>query len=536
MIKLMIVDDEAGIRKGLLHYVDWSTWDIDLIAEAADGDEGYSKAIQNQPDILLCDIRMPGRTGLQLAKDLAEVLPSLRVILLTGYNDTDYLQEAVKIGVKDYLLKPAGAEKIIESVLKVKKEILAERSLHQENISKDALLNEGIPILQMHFMNDVVRGRISSNEAILNKARRLKIPLMHPFLQLGLLRTGESDATQLRSEKEQAMEHWQLARTINMVMEKFDGCFFVEMEPDIYLLGVGSDSAISVKKTFSSLAENLCSALDKKNYPYLAIGIGSVVTDLKSLPISYENARAALNRWAWETETRIFTSPAQPDLTHLQEARRLKKAAAYAITQEKFQEGIEYFDAMFEEYKTARADIEEVRESCSQILGLALHSSLELTETEMNEGVNTDISQLDAFIDANKMRDWVKDHLSCLCQGEPQQLSPLVCKAQAYIRKHYAEDITLQNLAPELFVSPNYLGRIFREQTGYKLCDWLNKYRVEIAKSLLMNDPELKTYEVANKVGFSSYKYFSVCFLKYAGCSAREYRSQGKRKQVSSGN
>jgi two-component system, response regulator YesN len=530
MIKLLIVDDEAGIRKGLLHYVDWSTWDIDVVAEAGDGDEAYSKAIQTQPHVLLSDIRMPGRNGLQLAKDLAEVLPSLRVILLTGYNDTAYLQEALKIGVKDYLLKPAGAEKIIEAVLKVKKEILAEHSLHQENISKDAILNEGIPILQMHFMNDVVRGRLTNKEAILNKARRLEVPLFSPYLQLGLLRTGEADAAQFRSEKERAMDTWQLTRTMNMVMEKYEGSFFVEMEPELYLLVLGSESAAKLKSSFQLLADDLSSTLATKTYPYLAIGIGSVVTDLKDLPGSYENARNALKQWAWETETRVFTSPAPQVLVPLQEARRLKKAAAYAITQERFREGIEYFEAMFDEYRTARADIEEVKESCRHLLGLAAHYSQGSSPVE-NEDIKTDVSHLEVLIDANKIRTWMQDRLWRLCQGEPRCISPLVNKAQAYIRKNYGEDITLQNLASELFVSPNYLGRLFREQTGYKLCDWLNKYRIDTAKGLL-DDPEWKIYEVANKVGFSSYKYFSACFLKYAGCSARDYRERHKQKQA----
>ncbi len=338
MIRLMVVDDEAGIRKGLLHYVDWSTWDIDLVAEAGDGDEAYARAIQTRPDVLLSDIRMPGRTGLQLAQDLAQVLPSLRVILLTGYSDTEYLQAALKIGVKDYLLKPAGAEKIIEAVLKVKKEILAERSLRQESISKDALLNEGIPILQMHFMNDVVQGRLANDEAILNKARRLKIPLEYPCLQLGMLRTGESDANQFRSENEQAMDSWQLSQTLNLVLEKYAGSFFVEVEPELYLLLFGSDTAASLKRSFQRLAEELSSTLGEKTYPNLAIGIGSVVTNLKDLPLSYEHARSALSQWAWETETRIFTNPVSPNATHLQSARRWKKEAAQAITREKSQE------------------------------------------------------------------------------------------------------------------------------------------------------------------------------------------------------
>jgi YesN/AraC family two-component response regulator len=530
MIKLMIADDEAGIRKGLMHYIDWSTWDIDLVAEAGDGDEAYTKAIQSQPDILLSDIRMPGRSGLELAKDLAEVLPSLRVILLTGHNDTAYLQEALKIGIKDYLLKPAGAEKIIESVLSVKKEILTERSMHQENISKDAIINEGIPILQMHLIDDLVKGRIKNNEAILNKAKRLKIPLKFPYLQIGLLRIGEAETTQFRSDKEHSMDIWHLLRTLNTVMEKFDGSFFVEMEPELYLWILGSATDVNLKKTFRHLAEALSSNLDAVTYPHTAIGIGSVVADLKKIPESYEQARIALSRSAWDTETRIFTGPAITDPNHLQEARRLKKVAAQAINQEKYAEAIEFFEAMYDAYSNARADIDEVKVSCRRLLVLAAHNCRNSPQAEIDEDLDADIAHLEAFTDANRIRSWMKDRLTSLWHGGPCQTSPLVSKAQAYIRKHYAEEITLQNLALELFASPNYLGRIFREQTGYKLSDWLNKYRIEMAKSLL-DDPELKIYEVSDKVGFSSYKYFSVCFLKYAGVSARDYRNRNMQKQ-----
>jgi YesN/AraC family two-component response regulator len=531
MIKLMIADDESGIRKGLMHYIDWSTWDIDLVAEAGDGDEAYAKAIQTQPDILLSDIRMPGRTGLQLAKDLAEVLPTLRVILLTGYNDTAYLQTALKLGIKDYLLKPAGADKIIESVLNVKKEILAERNSHQESVNKDAIINEGIPILQMHFMDDLVKGRLNTNEAILNKAKRLKIPLRFPFLQVGLLRIGESDIFQFHSDKEQSMDTWHLLRTLNTVMEKYEGSFFVELEPELYLWLLGSSSDTNLKKTFRLLSEELSSTLDVKTYPFTAIGIGSVVADLQSLPESYEHARNALARSAWDTKTRVFTRPATPDLNHLEEARRLKKVATQSITQEKFPEAIDFFKAMFDEYRIAQADIEEVKVSCRRLLILATHYCRNIPQTEIDEELLTDIAHLEAFTDANKIYTWMEERLSCLWHGEPTQISPLVSKAQAHIRKHYAEEITIQNLALELFASPNYLGRIFREQTGYKLSDWLNKYRIETAKSLLDNHPEWKIYEVSEKVGFSSYKYFSVCFLKYAGLSARDYRNRPAPKQ-----
>ena len=100
MIKLMIVDDEASIRRGLKHYIDWNAWDIELAAEASDGAEAFRRAVEVQPDILISDIRMPGRDGLELCRMLREALPSIRIILLTGYDSTEYLRAALQSWVR----------------------------------------------------------------------------------------------------------------------------------------------------------------------------------------------------------------------------------------------------------------------------------------------------------------------------------------------------------------------------------------------------------------------------------------------------
>ncbi len=525
MIKLMIVDDEAGIRKGLRHYVDWSTWDIQLVAEAENGDDAFQKAIQTQPDILLSDIRMPGRDGIQLARELKEVLPSLRIIFLTGYNETQYLQDALKIGVKDYLLKPAGVENIVESVLKVKKECLSERNRYLESMSKDALLNEGIPILQMHFLGDVIHGRITNEEAALGKAWRLKIPMDQPCLQLALLRTGEADANQYRSSKEHAMDFWQKTQSMNLALENSPGGFFTELEPDLFLLLMGADTPAHTNTAMLGFCSKLSDALSPKLYPYLAIGVGSVAQGIRELPASYRDARRALGLWAWNTDTRIFPGPRPKDEPHLEAAHKWEHAAAHAFSQELWSEGSRYFEDMFREYACALADFDEVKHSCRRLLTIVRH----LVHRDSPAQLEDDTAHLDVLLSGEELRTWMQEQLV-----EPQQQeghaagSPLVRKAQEYIRDHYSEDITLQSIAREIFVTPNYLGRIFREQTGYKLGDWLNKYRINQAK-LLLDDPELKTYEIATRVGFSSYKYFSVCFLKYAGCSARDYRNKNDR-------
>ena len=89
--------------------------------------------------------------------------------------------------------------------------------------------------------------------------------------------------------------------------------------------------------------------------------------------------------------------------------------------------------------------------------------------------------------------------------------------------RHYHEAVSLTAVAGEVHVTPNYFSRVFREETGENFIEWLNKYRIEKAKEY-MADIGMKTYEIAEKVGFKDYKSFSYNFKKYTGCSTTDYR------------
>lgn len=180
---------------------------------------------------------------------------------------------------------------------------------------------------------------------------------------------------------------------------------------------------------------------------------------------------------------------------------------------------------LFRTCREAGADFTGVRRSCGQLVTLCRRMR------EQPEGLESDLYRIEDFSYADELEEWVVGCLHALLAGgggAAPSHSALVSKALTYLEGHYQEEITLQSLAKRLFISPNYLGRTFRQETGCKLSDWLNRYRVERAKERL-RDPAARTAEVAAEVGFSSYKYFSVCFAKYAGCNLRDYRSEHSR-------
>ncbi len=135
MTKVVLVDDESIVRKGISLSVDWERYGVVIAGEAPNGEEALTKCLECRPDIVITDIRMPQMDGLELAGRLSEVLPKTKVIILSGYEDFAYAKRAIVLGVSEYLLKPVNEDELVTAVEKLQNEIEEERSKKTQSIS-----------------------------------------------------------------------------------------------------------------------------------------------------------------------------------------------------------------------------------------------------------------------------------------------------------------------------------------------------------------------------------------------------------------
>lgn len=125
MLKLIIADDERVIRETISRLIDWESLGIVLTGLCSNGLEAYDMIIDESPDIVMTDIKMPGMGGLDLIKKINEANPDTRFIILSGYGEFEYAKEAMKYGVKHYILKPCNEKQITESILEASKDCYA---------------------------------------------------------------------------------------------------------------------------------------------------------------------------------------------------------------------------------------------------------------------------------------------------------------------------------------------------------------------------------------------------------------------------
>ena len=163
MFKVLIIDDEPIIRKGLKNIINWKNYECEVCGEAVDGHEGSELIQKYLPDIIITDIKMPEIDGLSMIREIKSKVPDSKIIILTGYRDFDYVHEALKLGAFDFLLKPSKIEELTAVIAKAVKELKFQRDKVEELEKLNVLFKENIPVLREKLLYDLVY-EINTNE------------------------------------------------------------------------------------------------------------------------------------------------------------------------------------------------------------------------------------------------------------------------------------------------------------------------------------------------------------------------------------
>jgi two-component system response regulator YesN len=177
MLKMIIADDEFIVRDGLSSIIPWNEYGIEVIAEAADGQEAYELCMQLKPDILFTDIRMPLMDGLEVAMKLKETESDIRIIIISGVQDFNYAKIALNINAEGYILKPVKLDELKDVVKKVAGSILEERGKAVELQNLKDQLYENMPAVREKFLRNLISGLYQEEQFIQSKLDYFNIPL-----------------------------------------------------------------------------------------------------------------------------------------------------------------------------------------------------------------------------------------------------------------------------------------------------------------------------------------------------------------------
>ena len=156
MYRVVLIDDERLILEGLTKVVRWQDWDCEVVGSAGDARSGAELIRSLQPQILFTDIRMPGQDGLTMLAGLRSEFPDLQVTVLTGYRDFSYAQEAIRLGVTRFLLKPSKMDEINEALQTMTERLKKERPDTEEESAENSragsfLVKQAVAYMETHY-------------------------------------------------------------------------------------------------------------------------------------------------------------------------------------------------------------------------------------------------------------------------------------------------------------------------------------------------------------------------------------------------
>jgi len=534
MFKVIIIDDEPIIRKGLKNIINWKQFDCTVCAEASDGEEGKRLIEIHRPDILITDIRMPEMDGLNMIRDVKSHIPNCKIIILTGYRDFDYVQEAIKLGAFDFVLKPSKIEELASVIRRATGELKNQRSRAEEMDKLRRLFEQNIPVLKEKFLYDVLYEINPNSDDIMSRANLLGIEI-----ERFILLTAEIDNDEDKLHNRGNMHLYQFG-VINIFEEVFHDSYKMTS------VSLNDNSAAFIvqlsdsENNYNEAINNKCAYIQNMVTNCFGFTISVAVSSdgrgIMQLPEKLRECREALEyKFYLGSNAIIFHSDLNGffkygDYSLLEKYRQMLiegiKTGNESIVNKRLEDifesvkSLENIDAQYLKtfYLSIITYINNIRLSIAQADNGKKPESINLP------GLQDIIAKSGKIDELNYLLKEVSLSIAAKINNyNNKNIKMVLRKAMDYINEHYTEQITLNDVAEKIFVSSCYISRMFKKELGKNFVDYLNGLRMERAKELL-KDPKYKTYEIAELVGIPDAHYFSRLFKKYEGLTPTEYK------------
>lgn len=505
---LLIVDDEAPIRKGLSRFINWDAIDCTIEDTACDGREAMDKLRELPIDIVITDIRMPEADGLELARHISEHYPDIKVIILTGYADFTYAQTAIQYNVSDFLLKPVSKEQVVTAVQNAQKKIIAGKQSSQSGYA------------DLSFLKDQLLQELTDrpqDQALLIRADEYQIDLSHYCLAAFQMLPPAGDIPALKELISGQMEGGCCYRYNNLILAIF---------PVLDHTGEVPAAILSCCQELVQIARSMMGI-------ELSVGISSIHHGSGSYGGAVSESIHALTQNFYSPSGIACHDDSYPaessySLT-AQEALALNELET-AILGRDFPAATAVINSVFIRMKQGFAKSADAKNMCLMIYYTGLRALAKRGKTPPEDSIPDRISH---STDIFGLEGIIREFLTVLQKelDEDGLLSKIVRQAISYIDSHLPDTLSLDVIASAIPANPSYLSRTFKKETGQALTEYINLARINKAKELLSTGG-LLTYEVAEQAGFHDPAYFSAIFKKYTGVSPKEYRT-GQRNPES---
>lgn len=471
MHRVLIVDDVSWIVESLKASIYWKGRQCEVIGQVYNGEEAYEKILALKPDIVFTDIRMPGMSGLELIKKTKEIYPKIQFIIISGYAEFAYAQEALNYGAVGYCLKPFD-ETVIIGLLEKAKQVLKEHKKLKELILMDLLENDA-----------------AGNTKVIYEI----------FEQLGLV--------------------WEYGKSI-FVLLALGNCELEFPTSIRYIklkIGVNKNAYLFDYSWYFAIRDQLVSQCVGEK---VSIGLGGEVKDVSGILAMIEAANIAAYQFFITEKNGVYEDTAtnrdgmNDILSRIGEAIRNKDILSleklFVAAGDAFLHGLYNISHAFRFYNMVISFLYEFPDG-------SVYNYDQLVCT---------------FKNVQNMVSYLKKLVSDQISVKPQHIADYAGNEAfksilIYVNEHFYKELSIHSLSQKYFINPSYISHLFKKVTGETFTEYLSKLRISQACDMLKHS-DLPVGEIGEKVGFNDYFYFTRIFKKVMGKTPTQHREEVK--------
>ncbi|MEJ8735239.1 MULTISPECIES: response regulator [Mediterraneibacter] len=529
MYRVLLADDEVLIREAISENMDWEGAGFSLCAVCENGREAIEAIQEKQPDLVLTDICMPYADGLDVAKYVQENCPQCKVAIISGYDNFEYAKKAIQYQVGAYILKPVTARELTDVLLKLHAELEKEHEEREKQKKIREAFEQNKEYFKERFLSQLIREK-SVHQDIEGRMRFYGIYLEGECFSVVQIRY-------IHQEDPSDILLFALYNVVEELVREETCCEVFQDIGNITTLIFCGESAYQVEEEIQRIADVIRSHVEKFFHESVMMIAGVCVWDRADLRQSYENAkRAAEYEFLFEGNELVFgkefvnrdtQAVIDTSVFARQMVSQMKRNDRAGVHKE-----VERF---FHEMR--RLYIQKARTGM-YVQNLMTRLSLFADETGIDEKtvLQWEKPLFEEIVNqgrAEQMEELLLRFCLSIMEAASKEREDLgKCmaeKALEYIDQNYQDSsLSLNSVSKALAISTSYFSALFKTQTGETFIEALTKIRMEKAKELLCTT-QLKSYEIAEKVGYSDAHYFGSIFKKNEGMTPKEYAKRNKR-------
>ncbi|GAA0394086.1 response regulator transcription factor [Paenibacillus motobuensis] len=523
MYRVMLIDDDVPMLKVLQQMIDWEANNLQIVGTTYSSVKAMHMFEEVQPDIVITDIGLPQKNGIELADSFTSIKPDVRVIFLTCHEDFNYAQQAIKLKADDYLIKDQLTAEQLQKSLEKSVTILKSRS----GLIRWKTSNYNSQLFRQDLLKRVIDR--APSEMTMAYASQIGVSWNYPWFMLGIVNVQFANFDKRYKQSEYQLILYAIYNIALELSESFEGVTPILEKDNIAILyNFRMNLAQNATLHFSNFLQQLRSKC--VNYLKIQPSIVSVTDrmELDSVGPAYQQILQGKLEF-YETDDYTITDISQSAAPIFQQAPQgFLNSCVSQLEQAVIKQDLDGIHSILLEIaRNARESMIEPSDFAKELSFMLRGIELMFSNLKFEEDLFKYLTLSRTLSDSMELieRKLVQITESRDKQGTSATQEPKLQVIQQYIEQHLADNITSIDMARYLYLNPSYFSRYFKRMTGLTFTDYVHQYKMKLAtKMLKMSNQNLESMAIG--LGYSDRTYFSKVFKKYVGTTPSEYKAK----------